>query len=258
MTDIIAATAIAFSFLTTLPMPRVDWTPSRLRYFPAALPLVGLAIGALGAGFFARLQLWEVSPALRAALMTCLYLIVTGGLHMDGLMDTCDAVFSRRDRDARLEILSDTHTGAFAVMGCAVVLLLKTGIFSELLETFDLRSARGEFVVLLTLVPVYSRTGAGLLLYLPFAREDGLARTLGSARAPGSRFALLAIYAAASFPFVLSAPFGILGIPLMGIVFLCLYGFYCVKVFGGVTGDLLGAFIEVSETLMLLTLVAAR
>jgi adenosylcobinamide-GDP ribazoletransferase len=170
---------------------------------------------------------------------------------MDGLMDTCDAVFSRRDRETRLEILSDTHTGAFAVMGCVAALLLKTGIFSELLGAFRLDSERGKSVaILLTLIPVYSRAGLGLLLYFPFAREDGLARALGSARAPGGRFALLAIYIIASVPFVSS------GAPVMGALFFCLYGFYCVKTFGGVTGDLMGAFVELSETLMLLTLAA--
>jgi adenosylcobinamide-GDP ribazoletransferase len=247
------ATMIAFSFLTTLPVPRLDWTPSRLRYFPAVLPLVGLAIGALGAAFFAWLQFWEVSLTLRAALMTLFYLTATGGLHMDGLMDTCDAVFSRRDRDARLEILSDTHTGAFAVMGCVIVLLLKTGIFSELLGTFRLDSERGKsVVVLLTLIPVYSRAGLGLLLYFPFARKDGLARALGSASTPIGRFVLLITYSIAGVPFVF------FGAPVTGALFFCLYGFYCIKTFGGVTGDLLGAFLELSETLMLLTLVATR
>jgi adenosylcobinamide-GDP ribazoletransferase len=250
--DIIAAAAIAFSFLTALPVPQADWTPSRLRYFPAVLPLVGLAVGALGAGFFACLRLWEVSPTLRAALMALFYMAVTGGLHMDGLMDACDAVFSRRDRNTRLEILSDTHVGAFAVMGCAAVLLLKTGIFSELLETFHLRPAKEKTLVLLTLISVYSRTGLGLLLYFPFAREDGLARTLGSARASVGRSALLTVCAVAGAPFAAS------GVPLAGAVFFCLYGFYCVKTFGGVTGDLLGAFVELSEILMLLTLTVIK
>jgi adenosylcobinamide-GDP ribazoletransferase len=92
----------------------------------------------------------------------------------------------------------------------------------------------------------------GLLLYFPFAREDGLARTVGSSRAPGCRFVLLAVCAAAGVPFAAS------GVPLAGAVFFCLYGFYCVKTCGGITGDLLGAFVELSETLMLLTLAVIK
>jgi adenosylcobinamide-GDP ribazoletransferase len=134
-----------------------------------------------------------------------------------------------------------------------VVLLLKTGIFSELLGASRLDSERGKsIVVLLTLIPVYSRVGLGLLMYFPFARKDGLAHALGGSRAPGGRFVLLAAYAIAGVPFVF------FGSPVAGALFFCLYGFYCIEVFGGVTGDLMGAFVELSETLMLLTLVAAK
>ena len=71
------------------------------------------------------LALWSVltlpqnlSPVLRGFFMTFGTLALTGGLHLDGLMDTCDAIFSRRDRQKRLQILSDTHAGSFAVMSC--------------------------------------------------------------------------------------------------------------------------------------------
>ncbi len=254
--NIIAATAIAFSFLTVLPAPRAEWTPPRLRRVPAVLPLVGLAVGLLGAGTFSILSRWQVSPVLRAALMALFYPAVTGGLHMDGLMDTCDAIFSRRDRETRLRILSDTHTGAFAVMGCAAVLLLKTGIFTEL---FAVPLEKGLPLKMLLLVPVYSRIGLGILFYMPFAKEDGLARTLGSARVFRDRYVLIVLYALLSLPLLpLFAGGGWFAVSLAGLAFLLLWSQYCRRSFGGVTGDLMGAYLELSETLMLLTLVASR
>jgi adenosylcobinamide-GDP ribazoletransferase len=251
--NIIAATAIAFSFLTIFPMPKVEWTPSRLRYFPLVLPLVGLIVGGLGATLFWALSYEETTNflMLRVVSITLFYLFVTGGLHMDGLMDTCDAVFSRRDRKTRLEILSDTHVGAFAVMGCVVVLLLKTAIFFDLITSY---SPLKQVLSQLIFVSVYSRIGLGILLYLPFARQDGLARTLGETRLRGGQFILIALYVLLCFAFAVFFELRSVIVPLTGAVFLCLYGFYCVKTFGGITGDLLGAFVELSEVLMLLTL----
>jgi len=253
---IIDAIATAFSFLTILPAPRVDWTPPRLRFFPLALPLVGVVVGLMGAGLFWLLSVWRVSDVLRAVLMTLFYLGITGGLHMDGLMDTCDAVFSRRDRKTRLEILSDTHVGAFAVMGCVAVLLLKAGIFSEL---FGSARTRVNFHLFpLILIPVYSRLGLGVLLFLPFAREDGLARTLGSARVPGDRRVLIVLCALLSLPFLFPFTGGrFFAVPLAWALSLFAWGRCCRGIFGGVTGDLLGAFVELSETLMLLALAAS-
>ena len=172
---------------------------------------------------------------------------------MDGLMDACDAIFSRRDRETRLKILSDTHTGAFAVMGCAAVLMLKVGIFSELFYSAHPRSK--YFFVTLALIPVYSRIGLGTLFYMPFAREDGLARTLGSARVFRDRYFLVALYVFLSLPLVpllTGGPW--FSVPLAGLAFLLLWSLYCRRAFGGVTGDLMGACLELSETLMLLTL----
>ncbi|MDR1622118.1 MAG: adenosylcobinamide-GDP ribazoletransferase [Synergistaceae bacterium] len=255
--SIIAAVAIAFGFLTVLPMPRISWTAARLRYFPVVSPLVGAVVGLMGTGLFAGLLRWEASPTLRGVLMTLFYLCVTGGLHMDGLMDTCDAVFSRRDREARLKILSDTHVGAFAVMGCFAVMSLKAGIFSELFGGGG-ANAPAKILVLLALIPIFSRTGLGMLFYLPFAREDGLARTLGDARVLGDRWALILIYV---FSSVCPIPFlGIqwVAVPLVVGNLLCGYGIYCVKTFGGITGDLMGAFVELSETAALLTLLALK
>jgi adenosylcobinamide-GDP ribazoletransferase len=221
------------------------------------LPLVGAAVGLVGVGFFAALFYWKASPVLRGVLMTFFYLGFTGGLHMDGFMDTCDAVFSRQDRENRLRILSDPHSGAFAVMGCLIVSLLKAGIFSELFDASFPHPETSVLVVLAT-IPVYSRAGLGMLFYLPFAREDGLARTLGGARVVRDRLALVFVYVLLSVCVISFLGPKWIVVPLVFSVFFCRYVFYCIKIFGGITGDLMGAFVEISETSMLLALVVIK
>ena len=151
---------IACSFLTVLPVPRPDWTERNTRYISLALPAVGLTMGLIWLAAFALLSYWDIGPLLKGVLMELVVLALTGGLHRDGLMDACDAVFSRREREERLRILSDPHAGAFAVMGCTAVFLLQSAAFAELFA----RSAGVTPLALLASIPVWSRLGLGLLL----------------------------------------------------------------------------------------------
>ncbi|MCR4817447.1 MAG: adenosylcobinamide-GDP ribazoletransferase [Fretibacterium sp.] len=245
--DIIRSFLIACSFLTILPVPGVEWKEQNIRFFCLAIPVVGCLLGVLWALGFALLLCWDASPLLRGVVMTFGTLTLTGGLHMDGLMDTCDAILSRRDSETRLKILSDTHVGAFAVMGCVMTLILKSTIFAEF---FTISSSR--LPLLLPLIPIWSRLGMALLLnILPFARQDGLARTLGASRTPHHSALLIigALVLAAVNLWTAAA-----WVPIVcGVLFL-LWRRCCLSLFGGITGDLLGAFAELSETALLLTL----
>ena len=234
MTDIMRAFVVVMSFVSVIPIPRrliPDWNERTLKHFCPMLALSGLIFGAL---WLCSLLIPPGLPhTLRGFMMMLYTLALTGGLHMDGLMDTCDAVFSRKDRDTRLKILSDTHAGSFAVMGCVVVLMAKTLLFSEL-------SSPEIFFV-----PVYSRLGMAFMLNnLPFAKTQGLAVILGASRNSRNNvvFALMAVL------LVLSG-----GALTAGVWAVCLAVWcrVCVKVFGGITGDLLGAFVELSEVIML-------
>ena len=242
---------LACSFLTVLPLPERDWTEQNLRFFSVVLPLVGLVPATVWSASFVLLSRWGASPLLRGVLMALAALAVTGGIHRDGLMDTCDALFSRRDRETRLRILSDPHSGAFAVTGCVAVTLLQSAAFAELLE-------RAVPALLLASIPIWSRLGLGLLLNgLPFARDDGLARTLGAARTPSHTIALA--LAALAFAALLAGCLGpgALAVSAIWLTALLLWRRCCLTVFGGITGDLLGAFVELSETAMLLALTVA-
>ena len=253
--DMIRSFLIACSFLTVLPVPRPDWTERNTRFFSLALPLVGFVLAAAWLAAFLLLSCWDVTPLLRGVLMGLVVLAVTGGLHRDGLMDSCDAIFSRRDRETRLRILSDPHSGAFAVTGCVAVSLLQSAVFAELFA----RPVGVTPLGLLAAIPVWSRLGLGLLLNaLPFARDDGLARALGAARTP--RHTAVLILGAGAFAAALAGLEGVraLVLPAVWLAVLLLWGRCCTRGFGGIAGDLLGAFAELSETAMLLALAALR
>ena len=134
---------IALSTYSAVPVPQFDWNEKNMRYAICFFPAVGVLCGA-------ALWLWAVlaqatgmSGVLFAAIAACLPILVTGGIHMDGFMDTSDALASWQSPEKRLEILKDSHVGAFAVLGCAGYLLLDAALLSELPTTLAPAAAHG-------------------------------------------------------------------------------------------------------------------
>lgn len=239
---------IVISFISVIPVPKKFipvWNSHTLRYFCVMLGIAGILFSFLWFIFWFMLcRLVMLSDILRGFMMMIFTLTLTGGLHMDGLMDTCDAVFSHRDRDTRLKILSDTHAGSFAVMGCMIIFMAGTLLFSELLS-----SHTHTDIITLSFIPAYSRLGMSLLLVnLPFAKKNGLAVMLGSSGNKRDNIALIIMLLLFSF-------FTSKIIPVIMIIFAFLWAKLCIKIFGGITGDLLGAFVELSEVIMLMGMV---
>ena len=225
---------IVITFISIIPIPKKFmpvWNDKTLRYFCVMLPVSGLIFGVIWQVCF---DIINLTGNLKGLIMMLLTLALTGGLHMDGFMDTCDAIFSHRDRETKLKILSDTHAGSFAVIGCVIILMAKTFLFAELVNSQNI-----------FIIPVYSRLGMAILLNnLPFAKSDGLAVTLGKLRRRSDNFYLLIMMLLLAF----------VNVKILVIMLSCLacWGIICVKIFGGITGDLLGAFVEISEVIMLI------
>lgn len=235
---------IAFSLYSALPMPRAEWTPKNMRYAMCFLPLVGLVIGGLEALWLYLGDLWELGPVLRGAVAALLPAAVSGGIHLDGLCDTCDALGSHQTREKKLAILKDSHAGAFAVIGLAVYLLALTGVLSEL------RWSPRAGTLLALCFPLSRVLGALLLLLLPCAREDGLARTFSDAAERRCTVILavigvLLLTGAAA----LSPACGAAMAAAFALLFLLLRRKFR-REFGGVTGDLAGFSIELGELVL--------
>ena len=113
--DLFGSFVIACSMYSRIPMPQVDWTENRMKYAMCFFPVIGAVIGGL-------LYLWiyltgdSTGSLFRAAVAVLIPIIITGGIHLDGLLDTADALSSYKSMEEKLEILKDSHTGAFAII----------------------------------------------------------------------------------------------------------------------------------------------
>lgn len=137
---------MCFGMFCGIPCPVKIWDEEARPQMISCLPLVGGVIGACTAGIHALLK-WAGLPF--AAAMTAAPWLLSGCIHLDGYMDCCDAVFSRRELARRQEILKDPHVGSFAVIGMALLALF----------TFELwRGAPADTpLLILALTPAVSR-----------------------------------------------------------------------------------------------------
>ena len=122
---------VAFSLYSRLPMPQIQWTAANMRWALCALPLVGAAAGLamlLWNGLALRLGL---GLPLRAAGLLLAPVLVTGGIHLDGFCDACDALASHADTPKKLEIMKDPHAGAFALIGLACYFAFYFGLVCQ-------------------------------------------------------------------------------------------------------------------------------
>ena len=113
---VIRSLCIAFSTYSRIPAPQVEWSDENRKYSMCFFPLIGAVIGLLLWGWLWLCEALAIGPVLKGAAGALLPVLVTGGIHMDGFMDTSDALASWQSRERRLEILKDSHVGAFAVL----------------------------------------------------------------------------------------------------------------------------------------------
>ena len=237
---VIRSLFIAFSTYSRIPVPQVEWTEENRRYSMCFFPLVGAVIGLALWGWLAVCDAFRFGPLLRGAVAALLPLFISGGIHMDGFMDTSDALASWQPMEKRLEILKDSHTGAFAVMHCAGYLLLAAALYSE---------AKAEDGPMLGCAFILSRAmSAWALTAFKNARPQGMLDAF--AQATQKRMALRSGICCGLF--CLSV-WGLLGgwlavlCPLAAALCLLSYRHMAYKRFGGVTGDLAGWFLQVTE-----------
>ena len=116
------AFCMCYSMFTALPCPWRPWDEDARDLMLVCLPIVGALLGLLWAALSTLASMWLVAP-LFAAATAALPWLLTGFIHLDGYMDTCDAILSWRPLEQRLRILQDAHTGAFSVVGLGLLML---------------------------------------------------------------------------------------------------------------------------------------
>lgn len=234
----------AVRLLTILPIGRANagdgpgQTANSAAYFPVVGALIGLASGGV---FVGAAELFPVTVA--AALAVATPVILTGALHVDGLGDTFDGLFGGRTKARKLEIMADPRTGAFGVSAIALGFLIRWAVIASL--------DPGSNWALLAVAAASSRGAVSVVVsYFPYVRPNGI----GSAYANGSR---LVPPVAVLTVLVVAVIFGSIPSLIAGGVALAVgiaVALYARRMIGGVTGDIYGAVVEISEIAALLTL----
>ena len=170
---------IAFAMFSKIPMPQADWSEENMRYMLCFFPFVGAAVGVVMLGMEWLCRYFGMSNGFIAVALVLVPVIVTGGIHVDGLLDTSDALSSWRDREKRLEILKDSHAGAFAVITACVYFLTMYGGMSQIVEQDNRKMLYILFLFLsaVTHVGNRSQTLSGMP-HSPYVCISGNARSL--------------------------------------------------------------------------------
>ena len=243
---------IAFATYSRIPMPRVDWSEENRRYSLCFFPLIGLVIGAVMAGWLWLCDALGIGSMLRGCVGALIPLMITGGIHMDGFMDTCDALASWQSKERRLEILKDSHVGAFAVIGCCAYLMITAGLLSEM--TMDQ-------VLPLALCFVASRAASAMTsVSMKPAKAEGMLRSFTASAQRRAVMASSCGYFALCVCIWLHAGLAMAFLCAVAVVICALvYKRMAYTHFGGVTGDLAGWFLQVTElTLMAVMVVGGK
>lgn len=236
----------ALRTLTILPVPGRDAPrlADALPYFPVAGALLGGLVALAGQGLLAAVPGWAAGAA---AVMLLAEMLLTGVIHTDGLGDAADSLGAGRDRERALAIMKDSRQGSFGVVAIVLALLLKWTAYARLLETV------GWWGPVVAAFAVSRAATAQLAASQPYARAEG-----GTGRAfvgEGRILPAVAGWLVAAGIAVFTAKWAGLAALGLGAVLAWAFGRCCRARYGGVTGDLLGAHVEISLVFVLLLLV---
>ena len=223
-----------------IPMPQADWDKENIKYMFCFFPFIGAVVGLITwlAGYAG--QYCGYNGSFVAVVLTLIPVLITGGIHVDGLLDTSDALSSWQSRERRLEILKDSRVGAFAVLGCVSYLLLQYALWCQ-------PGWEKEDLWVLALVPVLSRAMSGYgALTQPGARADGLLAAFTEQEQGRGRQRFLLFLCA-----LLALAIGMLGVGCAAVAAAILVYLWYIQMarreFGGLTGDMAGWFLQVCE-----------
>lgn len=241
---VLKALCISFSIYSKLPVPIFEWKEEELKYHLIFFPWVGAVIGAVIMLWTWISNLLPIGQMAFVLIMTAIPILITGGFHIDGFMDTMDAVKSYKSRQEKLEILKDPHIGAFSVIMLAAVGLIFIAAVSmvgiELMPCFT-----GCFFL--------SRCLSAIAVVLfPPAKKDGMLSEFSRTANSKVRNILLAVLffelaACVLCLILMNAKTGLL-ITAASILTLLYYRYKSKKEFGGITGDTAGYFVVICET----------
>ncbi|HJT23618.1 MAG TPA: adenosylcobinamide-GDP ribazoletransferase [bacterium] len=228
------ALRMAFSTLTLLPVSPKTWKDAEVKASVAFYPLVGAFLG----GLLALTTKIHLAHELKAALLMFLWVVVTAAFHLDGLGDCCDGFFGGKTPEDRRRIMKDPAVGSYGITGIVLALFFKYGFLSSVLN-------EGEAWKWFLLIPLAARWAVTLSCTVFKAPSGDQGLGSGVMGLPTPLFAVATLVSLAVGIALLKlqglSAFLIAGLVALGV------GFLSQNKIKGLTGDGLGATIELSE-----------
>lgn len=248
MKDFFNNLLLFFQFFTRIPI-KINLKCDRENFRRGSIffPIIGLFIGGIQYGVY-KLSIHPFGGMITAALMMLVPIIITGGLHVDGLGDTCDGFFSfKGDKDKIIEIMKDSRVGTYSSIATVADMLLK---FSAIFTLITLGVPQAVIIA-----PIISRLGVVFIAFIgKNAKETGSGNIfIGNISAVAMFFVL--VIASALTIAIVGVTDIIIIIPSI-LIATFLFNLFCNSKIGGQTGDTLGANNEIMEILTLLILIA--
>lgn len=233
----------AFSMYSKIPMPNVELTEDSMKYSLCFLPLIGAVIGGILCGWNVAWPYLCNYNFLPAVVFVVVPVVISGGVHVDGFIDTVDAICSKKPMERKLEILRDIHTGSFSLIITLSYFLVALGVWSEMPI---------DAVPVLAFGFVLSRALSGLAIVIfPHAKTSRLFDAYADGAQKKIVIAMMLLYIAVSAVMMcyLEPLYGSIGV--LGAAVAFAYYYYAAKKhFGGITGDVAGYFIQVCELII--------
>jgi adenosylcobinamide-GDP ribazoletransferase len=240
----------ALKFLTIIPLPwRREASPEELGDSIGYFPVIGLIIGLILAGLYWLLSLFLPSAVVSVLLIVSM-VVISGALHLDGFVDTCDGIAGHKTVEDRWRVMHDSRAGAFGIVGVSLLLLVKYVSLNSVPENL--------LMVTLVLMPVVSRWAMVYTVFAyPYARPEGLGKVFKQG-ASWQRFTIATVITLAIAIglarlanityFYLAGPAIMLAIWVIVVAMAA----YLKRKFAGLTGDTYGAINEVAEVCLLI------
>ena len=239
--QVIKSFFIAVSVYSRIPVPGFEWKEDDMKYVFCFFPWIGALIGGCIYFWNYLCSIYKIEVLCKSAIGMAIPVFITGGFHIDGFVDTMDAIHSYSPKERKLEILKDSHIGAFAVIMLAAYGLVFLGAFSEIENVALLKIVCGGFFL--------SRCLCGIsAVSFPPAKKDGMLYTF--ADSSHKKIVRISLYMQSAACIGLmcfwSFPTG-LTVAVSAVLAFIYYYYRSRKEFGGITGDTAGFFVLLCE-----------
>lgn len=243
MKRLIKSLVLAISMYSIIPMPMISCDEEDTKYTMIFFPIIGFVIGALIIGWTWLCDHFQILGLSRTLIIGAIPLVVTGGFHMDGFMDTSDARSSYQPREKKLEILKDSHIGAFAVIRVIIYMLVFLAAIDMLFVV------KKQSIILFSFGFMMSRILSGIaVVTFPSARKEGMLFFTAKAAQRNANLIVLCIEGILLSVVMCLVDWkraiAVIAVALLSFLY---YWLMSRRVFGGITGDLAGWFVTFTE-----------